>query len=238
MIAYHFMREGLRSGAGEEPAWTLGEERSIEGEIVLCQHGYHSSPTLLDALQYAPGPIACLVEISEPEAQDEAKYVSRTRKLLAFADVSKELRQFAIDCAERALIREREQGREPDERSWKAVEAARAFLHEEITSEEIEAAQAAAQAVAQPTDWEAARTAARVAAQEADLVAAWTTTQVVAKAAAWTVAREAAVAAAVHAADRADTRTEAWVAERDWQRQHLHNLIEPVISQALATAKR
>jgi hypothetical protein len=34
-------------------------------------------------------------------------------------------RLFACDCAERALLREREAGREPDERAWQAVRVAR-----------------------------------------------------------------------------------------------------------------
>ena len=80
-----------------------------------------------------------------------------------------ELRLFAADCAERALLREREVGREPDARSWKALEVARAFIRGEATREELNAAAAAAAraaaaaaaranaAYAAERDWQTAR---------------------------------------------------------------------------------
>jgi len=46
--------------------------------------------------------------------------------------------------AERALVREREDGREPDPRSWAAIEAKRAWLRGEITDTELHAARGAA----------------------------------------------------------------------------------------------
>ena len=141
MEAFHWLQSDLKAGRGKEKAWKLGEERTVEARAIkLCERGYHSSPTLFDALKYAPGPIACIVEISEPEGRDEDKFVSRTRRLVAFADVSAELRQFAIECAERALFSERENGREPDPRSWQAIEAVKAFLRGEIIVDELNAA--------------------------------------------------------------------------------------------------
>ena len=149
MIAWHFLKEDMCAGYGKERAWKVGDERTVKTKTIkLCERGYHSSPTLFDALEYAPGPMACIVEVSEPEAKDTTKQVSRTRKLLVAVNVDKELRQFAIDCAERALLREREHGREPDARSWAALEAARAFIRGEITPEELYAAANAAYAAA------------------------------------------------------------------------------------------
>ena len=153
MIAYHWLREDMTAGNGTEPAWAVGEERSVSGKLIICERGYHSSPSLWDALEYAPGPIATVVEIGEPAGRQDDKFVSRTRKLLCAVNVEKELRQFAIDCAERALNHERENGREPDSRSWVAIEAAKAFLRGEITPAELAAARAAA--------WDAARDAER-----------------------------------------------------------------------------
>src|SRR5690606_8414079 len=43
-------------------------------------------------------------------------------------------RLFAADCVEAALLGERMSGREPDERSWAAVDAARRFARGEIRS--------------------------------------------------------------------------------------------------------
>ena len=147
MIAYHFLKANMETRSSYETAWTIGEERTIKAKTLkLCVRGYHSSPSLFGALKYAPGPIACLVEVSEPEAKDTDKQVSRIRKLLVAIDVSNELREFACDCAEHALEREREAGREPDARSWKASEVARAFIRGEAALGDLNAAYAAANA--------------------------------------------------------------------------------------------
>lgn len=150
MIAYHWLKDDMSAGRGNEKPWSVGEERTYKGRrpIKLCERGYHSSPTLFDALQYAPGNVACLVEVSEPITKDETKSASKTRKLLAAVNVERELRQFAIDCAERILLAERDNGREPDVRSWAAIEAARAYLRGEITPEELSAAYYAAYSAA------------------------------------------------------------------------------------------
>lgn len=163
MIAYHFLKDDMTAGNGTEAAWQVGEERTIaEPErIVICGYGYHSSSSLWDALKYAPGSIATVVEIGEPVASEPDKYVSASRKLLVAVNIEQELRQFAIDCAERALNRERDKGREPDSRSWAAIEAAKAYLRGEITPAELAAARDAARAAACDAAWDAARAAER-----------------------------------------------------------------------------
>ena len=147
MIAYHTLRADMRTGSGSsrEKPWKIDEERTLRGgTIELCKRGYHSSPTAFATLAYIQGPVLCLVEVSEPEQRDATKQVSRSRKLLRAVNVETELRLFACDCAERALLREREHGREPDERSWKAIEVSRLFARGEATVEELAAAAAAA----------------------------------------------------------------------------------------------
>jgi hypothetical protein len=87
------------------------------------------------------------------------------------------LHEFACMCAETALLKERKAGREPDTRSWKAVEAKRKWLRGEITDKDLSEAYAAARSAA----WVAAanieaRSAARAtarAAVEAAMTAAW-----------------------------------------------------------------
>ena len=70
------------------------------------------------------------------------------------------LHELACRYAEALLESERTVGREPDARSWAAVEAKRAWMRGEIDDDELAAARAAAWAAA----WAAARAAARVAA--------------------------------------------------------------------------
>ena len=76
------------------------------------------------------------------------------------------LRYFSCDCAERALERERREGREPDPRSWEAVRVSRLYAAGKATKEELAAAEAAGAAV-----WTAAARAAAEAVAEAAGVA-------------------------------------------------------------------
>jgi hypothetical protein len=63
---------------------------------------------------------------------------------------------------------ERKSGREPDPRTWAAIEAKRKWLRGEIDNKQLSAAEAAASAAA-----EAAASAARAAASAAAWDAAW-----------------------------------------------------------------
>ena len=167
--ALHFLREDMRAGKGREPAWDVGESRTLPAarEIIPCYYGYHGSLSLWDALQYAPGPVACLVELSgdiTPHGDPIDKYVARSRKLLAAVNISSELRLFAADCAEHVLYMY-EQECPGDARPRQAIEAARAYARGEIS--------AAARAAARDTAWaasaaasDAANAAARAAEQQ------------------------------------------------------------------------
>ena len=70
--AYHFLKADMTAASGHEKPWKIGEKRTVEDvkSIKLCKYGYHSSPTLYDALSYAIGSMACLVEVSESLGSD------------------------------------------------------------------------------------------------------------------------------------------------------------------------
>ena len=93
MKGYHFLQADMTAGSGDEAPWEIGEKRTIAdpSKIVLCEYGYHSSPSLWDALPYACGPVACLVEISDPIAVDNEanrrKAVSASRKLITAVNI-------------------------------------------------------------------------------------------------------------------------------------------------------
>lgn len=109
MKGFHFLQADMTAGSGDEAPWEIGEKRTIAdpSKILLCRYGYHSSPSLWDALPYACGPMACLVEISKPVASDDEanhrKAVSASRKLIKAVNIDRELRLFACDCEERVL---------------------------------------------------------------------------------------------------------------------------------------
>ena len=165
MLAWHFLREDKKLNYPPHTLVEAGETYTAEGDLKLCANGMHASVRAIDALKYAPGAIVCRVELSGGMLEDTDKLCSRHRKVLWMADATNTLHEFACWCAEQALLKEREAGREPDARSWAAVEAKRKWLKGEITDEELYAAQYAA--------WDATRSAAWSAAESA----AWSATR-------------------------------------------------------------
>jgi len=197
MKAYHFLKDNMCGGYGGEPPWKIGEERKVEGELMMCRWGYHASPNWYDALTYARGSMACIVEISGEIIKDTDKYVARKRKLIDARDAEKALRTWGCDCAERAL----KKAKVTDKRSWNAVKVARLYNEGKATQEELFAAWAAAGDAARDAAWDAAGDAARDAA----------------RAAAWAAARDAARDAAWDAAGDAEIK---------WQKRHLNKLMK------------
>lgn len=103
MKAYHFLREDMTGLYGNEPPWKVGERRSVEGGLCLCDWGYHYGLTPSDALIYAPGPILCLVEVSEVGPKGKIKSCSRSRKLLRAVNATTVLHEVGCDIAEDIL---------------------------------------------------------------------------------------------------------------------------------------
>ena len=165
--AFHFLaqNETLQYDDGRKPK--VGVPLSAEGELKMCNNGMHASRDLMVALDHAPGPILCRVELSgERLVSDDGKLCARTRTVLAKADVSATLHQFALKVARRALRK----AKVKDPRCWDALAVKEKWLKGEATDEELRAARAAARAAAQG----AARAAAWGAATAAQAVA-WAT---------------------------------------------------------------
>ncbi|KKK96962.1 hypothetical protein LCGC14_2657520 [marine sediment metagenome] len=136
MKAYHFLKNDMRGGYGNEPPWEVGEEREHKGKLVMCQSGYHAGKSWYDALSYAKGEMACIVELSGTITKDTTKYVAQKRKLISAVNAKKVLRTWGCDCAERAL----KKAKVTDERSWNAIKIARLHNEGEATSKELAAA--------------------------------------------------------------------------------------------------
>ena len=81
----------------------IGETHKIEGEIAPCKCGLHLSKRILDALNYAPGPVVYKVVgsgVVVPHGNPVDKYACSERMYIAGGiDVSDTLRLFARDCA-------------------------------------------------------------------------------------------------------------------------------------------
>ena len=233
ILGWHFLREGgalrtpTRDPEGTEHAHArAGLILRVEGPIARCERGLHASRRVIDALWYAPGPVVSRVRLAGTVVEDTDQMVAVERTVLWLADATHALHQFACWCAEQALLREREQDREPDPRCWAAIEAKRRWLRKEIDDDDLDAAAAAARDAA----WAAARAAARDAAR----AAAWAA----ARAAAWAAARDAAWAAARDAARTAAgaiAGDAAWAAARDAQNAELERALN-ALAPAIVTA--
>ena len=194
--------DGLRpvhGGRGRYPDVGLWTEHLDPQQLQPCVYGYHLArgPQVLNWL--APDLYVAEACPDHPPVDDGHKLVTcrvrLVRRLDRWEDVTARL--FAADCAEGALLGERASGREPDERSWAAVDAARRFARGEIRSAALSAAweaaldaAAAARVAARDTAKAAAAAAAR-AARAAAAAATWGAAGDAAKAAAWDAAEAA-----------------------------------------------
>lgn len=149
ILVWHFIGADRRTVRGNLPVM-VGETMAHEGEINLCQAGFHGSERLMHALTYANGPVLCRSELWGNIVRDDDKLVGRFRRCLWQRDITRELHEFALWCAEEALKLN------PDPRSLAALEAKRHWLRGEIDDETF--------AVVRTAPWTAARAAALVAA--------------------------------------------------------------------------
>jgi hypothetical protein len=73
----------------------VGDVRTHDGPLELCQSGLHFSRRPIDALTYAPGPWLCRVRVDGKSGYKKGKGVARRREILWIADVTPILRVFA-----------------------------------------------------------------------------------------------------------------------------------------------
>ena len=164
ITGWHFTGNRLRNG---DPIPPVGEWIRAEGTIVLCRNGLHCSKRLMDALHYAPGEWLHRVEL-RGELQDGVdKWVGRERRIIASADATNMLREFARWCALQVV------------HLWNVPPVVLEYL---TTGDESkrDAARAAAEAFRAAADvaaWAAADVAALAAAEAAtaaaDVAATW-----------------------------------------------------------------
>jgi len=164
MHGYHFVREDRTLCDGQKLRVGKVYRLPPGGKPALRKHGYHASADVLDALSYASGPILCRVELRGAIVHGSNKAVATECKVLSARDVTRELYEFALWCAERALKGERKAGRELDPRSWAALKVRRAWLDGRAMDAELGAAYRAARVAAVSARASPARFAAVAAA--------------------------------------------------------------------------
>jgi hypothetical protein len=97
MKAWHFTNgDKLRDGRTVPP---IGETLVHDGELWLCRSGLHASEDILHALRYATGCMLHRVEITGEIIHCDNKLAATQRTILASADMTWALVEFAEDCA-------------------------------------------------------------------------------------------------------------------------------------------
>ena len=164
MKAWYFSTEEKKLRYDDNRDIKIGGTHEIQGEPILCKHGLHGSVNILDALDYAPGPIVYRVELSGKMDIGIDKISAQKRTYLeGGVDISDVLREFTRWCALQVI------------NLWDAPDVVREYLEtgkEELRDAARDAARAAARAAARDTAWAAAWAAARGATRAATRAAA------------------------------------------------------------------
>lgn len=195
--------------------WLPAHTEVKVGQTLTAEGLEYVSPRALDALQRSPGTTICRID--------------QSGTVLAMADATTVLHEFACWSAEQALLGEREAGREPDKRSWTAINVKRKWLKGEATDEELDAAGDAAWDAEEEATYAASATsnaaasAANAAARDAAWAAAWAACSA-AWAATWANVTVAPGLAATAAWDAA--RNAAWDAQNAKLEEMLNDLLK------------
>src|SRR3990167_9369740 len=201
MKQFKFLRlqgKNIVSENGNEK-WTIGEWKTWEGELKLCETGYHCSPTMYYASSYIQGEVLAEVETKGKKLDDEDKTCNESMKIVkAWKWTRKDSLSLVIYAAEKVLSNF-EKEFPNDKRPREAIEAAKKVLFKD-TKKNRDAVRSAA--------WSAERSVAW-SAESAAWSAAWS-----AESAAWSAARSAAWSAARSVAWSAESaaRAAAWSA--------------------------
>ena len=152
--AWHFVGDTLRDGS---PVPADGVRLVHTRDVIPCASGLHASEHPFDALQYAPGPVLCLVEcggiIKEHGSPVVDKLACSERTIIARMDATPLLRWFA---RMQALSVARLLGDAP----------ADVVLDWLMTGDEAIRASARARASAWDSAWDSARASARASARD------------------------------------------------------------------------
>ena len=144
VLAWHFSPLDCLLANGDGRKIVAGESLSVSLPLTLCKRGLHGSVNILDALNYAPGPMLWRVEISGEILEEKDKLCGETRKALWGFDCRDLLFSFARECALDVIG------------NWKAPEIVRQFLMTGDISLKY-----AAESAAESAAWSAAESAAK-----------------------------------------------------------------------------
>ena len=165
MKAWYFADAYRKLRYGDNRKIVIGETHTVECEPILQERGLHASKNILDALNYAPGPIIYRVDLSGVIVEGTDKCVATKRTYLSGGiDISDVLIRFARMCALDVI------------HLWDAPDIVVHYLKtgdESARSEAWSAVRSASSASAWDAAWDAVRDAVRDEASASAWYAAW-----------------------------------------------------------------
>ena len=201
-LGWYFARAENRLGYDDKRPIVIGKTHTVDTSkkpLELCNWGLHASSMVIDALEYAPGPMIYRVELSGTILTEDDKMVASGRTYLWGYDATDILRLFARRCA---------------------LDVAHLLYVPQVVMEYLktgnENLRSAARDAAGDVAWDAAWDATWDAAWAAARAAARSAARAAARSAAWDAARSAAGSAAWDAA---------WAAARIKQNNRLTQMI-------------
>jgi len=164
MKRYKFLRlkrKKIVSGYNEKFKWEIGKCYKADGELHMCNNGFHCSVKPLDAMGYVAGEILAIVEVEGKSLkQSDKECWSEMRIKNAYRWTKKDSVALSIYSAELVLTNF-EKIYPDDDRPRKALEAAKKVLKNDNKKNRsaAESAGSAAESAAESAAWSAARSA-------------------------------------------------------------------------------
>ena len=88
VLGWWFGTAERRLGNGDGRPIVIGETHEVDPPLVLCERGLHASEHVLDALQYAPGPMLYRVRLGGKTVKGDDKMCAARREYLAEIDAT------------------------------------------------------------------------------------------------------------------------------------------------------
>ena len=153
ITGYKSVKDDLSSGYGN-CKWRVGEWKKHDGDLKLCNSGFHASRHPYDVLNYLQGNRLFIVEAKGDVLDDKDKFVAKEMRLKTeIKDLKRLSVEFAVWNA-RKCLKNFEKKHPDDKRPRQAIEAAEKYLLAKTS-----AARSAARSAAESAAWSAASAA-------------------------------------------------------------------------------
>ena len=124
---YKFLKTGYKSNSGNHE-WRFGKWYEYDGDLKMCERGFHCSKGIYQAFSYVQGEILAEVEVKgEHISQDDKEVWQKMRVIRSWKWTKKDSVLFSIFAA-RLVLANFEKVFPNDNRVRKAIEAAEEYV--------------------------------------------------------------------------------------------------------------